>query len=220
MKFGIIIFPGSNCDQDCFYVIKHVLKQSVEFVWHADNNLNKFDCVILPGGFSYGDYLRAGAIARFAGIMQSIKYFADRGGLVLGICNGFQILCEAGLLPGSLHNNKSLRFICRNIKIKVENNCTVFTKLYKKNQIVSIPIAHAEGNYVCDPKTLKKLKQNRQIIFTYSGENPNGSLGKIAGIINKRGNVLGMMPHPERVGETILGGTGGKILFESIMHQL
>ena len=220
MKFGIIIFPGSNCDQDCYHVIKNVLKQPAEYIWHADSRLNHFDCVILPGGFSYGDYLRAGAIARFARIMDSIKNFADQGGRVLGICNGFQILCEAGLLPGALHKNDSLRFICRNVKLKVENNKTIYTNKYKKNQIVNIPIAHAEGNYTCDKKTLKKLKQNRQIVFSYYKDNPNGSIGSIAGITNEKGTVLGMMPHPERASESILGSTDGKLLFESIVTKI
>ncbi|NQU17462.1 MAG: phosphoribosylformylglycinamidine synthase subunit PurQ [Candidatus Saganbacteria bacterium] len=217
MKFGIIVFPGSNCDHDCFHVIKNVMKQPVEYIWHADKKLDHFDCVILPGGFSYGDYLRSGAIARFAKIMDPVKKYADRGGKVIGICNGFQILCEAGLLPGALHKNSSLRFICKDVKLKVTNNKTAFTHLYKKNQSVTIPIAHADGNYVCDKKTLKEIKKNRQIVFTYLGNNPNGSLANIAGICNKAGNVLGMMPHPERVCEQILGNTDGHPLFESLI---
>lgn len=216
MKFGIIVFPGSNCDHDCFHVIKNVMKQEVEYIWHADKKLKKFDCIILPGGFSYGDYLRAGAISRFANIMGEVKKFASRGGKVIGICNGFQILCEAGLLPGALHRNESLRFICKNIKLKVENNKTAYTHLYNKNQIITIPIAHAEGNYVCNKKTLAALKKNKQIVFTYL-DNPNGSLANIAGICNKKGNVLGMMPHPERVSEAILGNTDGKLLFDSLV---
>lgn len=215
MKFGVIVFPGSNCDQDCFHVIKDVMKQPVEYVWHADKKLDHFDCVILPGGFSYCDYLRSGAIARFAPIMEAVKKFAGRGGRVIGICNGFQILCEAGLLPGALHRNKNLNFICKNVELKVENNNTVFTKLYSKNQIVTIPIAHADGNYTLDPKTRDKFK----VVFTYHGENPNGSSDNIAGIINKAGNVLGMMPHPERVSEEILGGTDGRLLFESLINN-
>lgn len=192
------------------------MKQDVEYIWHADKKLKKYDCIILPGGFSYGDYLRAGAISRFANIMRAVKKFADRGGKVIGICNGFQILCEAGLLPGALHRNESLRFICKDVKLKVENNKTAFTHLYKKNQIITIPIAHAEGNYVCDKNTLASLKEHKQIVFTYQ-DNPNGSLANIAGICNKKGNVLGMMPHPERVSEDILGNTDGKILFDSLI---
>ncbi len=216
MKFGIIVFPGSNCDHDCFHVLKDVMKQEVEYIWHADKKLKKYDCIILPGGFSYGDYLRAGAISRFANIMEAVKKFANRGGKVIGICNGFQILCEAGLLPGALHRNESLRFICKDVLLKIENNKTAYTHLYDKNQTITIPIAHAEGNYVCDKKTLASLKKNKQIVFTYQN-NPNGSLANIAGICNKKGNVLGMMPHPERVSEAILGNTDGKILFDSLV---
>lgn len=215
MKFGVIVFPGSNCDQDCFHVIKNVMKQPAEYVWHADQKLDHFDCLILPGGFSYGDYLRSGAIARFAPIMEAVKKFAGSGGRVIGICNGFQILCEAGLLPGALHRNKNLNFICKNVELKVENNNTIFTGLYSKNQIVTIPIAHADGNYIIDPKTRDRFK----VVFTYHGENPNGSCDNIAGIINKAGNVLGMMPHPERVAEEILGGCDGRLLFESLINN-
>ncbi|MFC1496469.1 phosphoribosylformylglycinamidine synthase subunit PurQ [Candidatus Margulisiibacteriota bacterium] len=217
MKFGIIVFPGSNCDHDCFHVIKEVLKQSAEYIWHAEKTINNFDCIILPGGFSYGDYLRSGAIARFAKVMGQVKKFAKSGGLVIGICNGFQILCEAGLLPGALHKNESLRFICKDVILSVENNKTVFTSLYKKGQKIRIPIAHADGNYTCDKKTLQRLKKNKQIVFTYQN-NPNGSVAAIAGIINKQGNVLGMMPHPERVSEEVLGGKDGLSLFKSILQ--
>ena len=197
MKFGVIVFPGSNCDHDCYNVIKNVLKQPVSYIWHTETNLGKFDCIIIPGSFSYGDYLRCGAIARFAKVMDALKAFADKGKLVIGICNGFQILCEAGLLPGALQQNKDLKFICKFVDLKVENNKTKFTKKYKKNEILRIPIAHGEGNYTCDKATLAQLKKNKQIIFTYKGENPNGSTANIAGICNKKRNVLGMMPHPE-----------------------
>lgn len=221
MNFGIIIFPGSNCDLDCFHVIKNVFKKDVSYIWHEDNNLSRFDCIILPGGFSYGDYLRAGAIARFSKVMNSLKKYAQKGrGLVIGICNGFQILTEAGLLPGALTRNKNLKFICKFVKIKVKNTKTPFTNLCKKDQILNIPIAHAEGNYTCSEEILKKLKKKNQIVFQYSGENPNGSLLNIAGICNEKGNVLGMMPHPERASEEILGSTDGKFIFESIIKHL
>ena len=206
MKFGVVTFPGSNCDYDCYNAVKRVLKQPVEFIWHADTGLGHLDCVILPGGFSYGDYLRCGAIARFAPIMNGIRKFADKGGLVIGICNGFQILTEAGLLPGALIRNKSLHFICRNVTLKCENNRTPFTNKLKKGQVLTVPIAHGEGNFVADKAVLEDLKKNKQIVFTYCDEkgtataasNPNGSMLNIAGICNKKRNVLGMMPHPER----------------------
>src|SRR3989339_646717 len=167
MRFGVVVFPGSNCDHDCFDVIHNVLKQPVDFIWHGETKLDHFDCIILPGGFSYGDYLRTGAIARFSPVMEKIKLFANGGGLVIGICNGFQVLTEAGLLPGALHKNKDLSFICKHVKLKVENSGTPFTKNYKKAQIVNIPIAHGEGNYTCDADTLRDLKKNKQIVFTY-----------------------------------------------------
>lgn len=220
MKFGVIVFPGSNCDQDCFNAVNDVLKQPVEYIWHADKKLDHFDCLILPGGFSYGDYLRTGAIARFSPIMDAVKNFADRGrGLVMGICNGFQILTEAGLLPGALQRNKDLRFICKHVELKVVNNKTKFTKKCKTGQILNIPIAHGEGNYTCDAKTLRELKKNKQIVFTYHKENPNGSMVSIAGIINKKGNVLGMMPHPERASESVLGSEDGLFILRSILRS-
>ncbi len=219
MKFGVIVFPGSNCDHDCYNVVKNVLKQPVEYIWHTETNLDKYDCIIVPGGFSYGDYLRCGAIARFSKVMDSLKKFAEKGKLVIGICNGFQILCEAGLLPGALQRNKNLRFVCKFIDLKVENNKTKFTKKYKKGQILRIPIAHGEGNYTCDKQTLAELKKNKQIVFTYKGENPNGSTANIAGICNKKRNVLGMMPHPERASELILGSKDGLELFKSILSK-
>jgi phosphoribosylformylglycinamidine synthase subunit PurQ / glutaminase len=225
MRFGVVTFPGSNCDYDCYNAVKRVAKQPVEFIWHADTKLNDFDAIVIPGGFSYGDYLRCGAIAHFANIMGEIKKFAARGGYLIGICNGFQILTEAGLLPGALQRNVSLKFICKNIHLKTENNATPFTNKFKKGQVIRIPIAHGEGNYIADKPTLKELIKNKQIVFTYSDENgnvnaetnPNGSLLNIAGICNKKRNVLGMMPHPERCAEDILGGVDGKLIFDSIL---
>jgi len=226
MKFGVVTFPGSNCDYDCFNVVKRVLKQPVEFIWHAENKLDHFDCIILPGGFSYGDYLRCGAIAKFSGIMGEIIKYANEGrGLVIGICNGFQILTESGLLPGALQRNESLKFICRNVHLKCENNKTPFTNKLKKNQVLRVPIAHGEGNFIADQSTILELKKNKQIVFTYCDEkgqvndasNPNGSMLNIAGICNKKRNVLGMMPHPERCSEEILGGIDGKLIFNSIL---
>jgi len=228
MRFGVVTFPGSNCDYDCYNAVKRVMKEPVEFIWHADRELDHFDCVILPGGFSYGDYLRTGAIAHFANIMGDIKKFAAKGGLVIGICNGFQILTEAGMLPGALQRNKSLKFICKNIYLKCENNKTPFTAKLRKNQVVRIPIAHGEGNYTADSATLKELEKNKQVIFRYCDEkgrvtdeaNPNGSMLNIAGICNKKRNVLGMMPHPERCSEAILGGIDGKFILDSITKSL
>jgi phosphoribosylformylglycinamidine synthase I len=228
MKAGVIVFPGSNCDQDCFYVINDVFKKPVKYVWHKDTDLNGLDCVILPGGFSYGDYLRTGAIARFSPVMKAVTNFAKKGGTVLGICNGFQILLEAGLLPGVMLRNRDLHFICRHVYIVAENNQTRFTGLYKPGQILKIPIAHNEGNYYIDANGLKELRDNRQIVFRYcsvTGEvdgqfNPNGALDNIAGIVNKKGNVLGMMPHPERSSERVLGAQDGYAIFKSIIKWL
>ena len=228
MRFGIVVFPGSNCDRDCFYVIKDVLRQPVEYIWHKDRRLNDFDCIILPGGFSYGDYLRTGAIARFSPIMKQVSDFVQEGGLVVGICNGFQILLEAGLLPGAMLRNKNLHFICKCVYVKTENKESPFTNLCSKSQILKIPIAHNEGNYYIDNDGLKNLEKNEQIVFRYCSPdgdvhkefNPNGALGNIAGIINREGNVLGMMPHPERSSETELGSTDGSIIFESIVKWL
>ncbi len=219
MKFGVIVFPGSNCDQDCFNVIKDVLKQPVEYVWHDNVKLEHLDCVVLPGGFSYGDYLRCGAIARFSPIMEAVKKFAGRGGRVIGICNGFQILTEAGLLPGALIRNKGLHFICKHVQINTENNSTAFTNRLKKGQVLTIPIAHGEGNYTCDKATLAEIKRYKQIAFTYYGENPNGSTANIAGVFNKNRNVLGMMPHPERASEAVLGSADGLAIFQSILAR-
>jgi phosphoribosylformylglycinamidine synthase subunit PurQ / glutaminase len=226
MNFGVVVFPGSNCDRDCFYIIDGILKQPVKYVWHQDSDLDQLDCIVLPGGFSYGDYLRTGAIARFSPIMNSIIQFADKGGLVIGICNGFQILLEAGLLPGAMLRNRDVHFICKHLCIKVENIATPFTNLCQEDQVLRIPIAHNEGNYYIDKEGLVKLQDNRQIIFSYSNfegdssevYNPNGSLGNIAGIINERGNVLGMMPHPERSSELALGSVDGLLIFNSIIE--
>lgn len=228
MKFGVIIFPGSNCDQDCFYVIKDVLKQPVKYIWHQETRLSNYGCFVLPGGFSYGDYLRTGAIARFSPVMKRVVDFAKRGGLVIGICNGFQILLEAGLLPGAMLRNRSLHFICKDVFVKVENNQSPFTSLYRKNQILKIPIAHNEGNYYIDEKGLSELKRNNQIVLRYCSQdgktksrfNPNGAKDNIAGIINKQGNVLGMMPHPERSSEVALGSEDGLFIFKSILEWL
>ncbi|MBI5238605.1 MAG: phosphoribosylformylglycinamidine synthase subunit PurQ [Deltaproteobacteria bacterium] len=225
MKFGIIVFPGSNCDHDCYHAVKHVMGQEAEYVWHKSTELKGLDCVLLPGGFSYGDYLRTGAIARFSPVMNEVARFAERGGLVLGICNGFQILTEAGLLPGVLMRNEGLKFICKSLTLRVENTGTAFTNSYKERQVLNIPIAHADGLYYAGNDTIKALKDGNRIIFRYStpegavteDANPNGSLSNIAGIINEKGNVLGMMPHPERACERLLGSTDGKGVFESIL---
>ncbi len=226
MKFAIIVFPGSNCDHDCYYVLKHVMGQDVEYVWHKTAELKGFDCVVLPGGFSYGDYLRTGSIARFSPVMGEVVRFAQKGGLVLGICNGFQILTEAGLLPGVLMMNRGLKFICSPVHLRVENSSTDFTAGYEKGQVISMPIAHGDGNFFLEGDELTALTDRGGVVFRYStsgGEvcdeaNPNGSVGNIAGIINEAGNVLGMMPHPERVSEDILGGTDGRTLFQSIIE--
>lgn len=225
MKFAVILFPGSNCEVDCVHVIKEVLQEPVTTVWHKDTDLSEFDAVILPGGFSYGDYLRCGAIARFSPIMEAVIAHAKAGKPVLGICNGFQILTECGLLPGVLLRNRSLQFICEDRFIRVENNLTQFTHQYSKHQVLRIPIAHAEGNYYADPETIEKLESENRVVFRYCDEqgnlteesNPNGAMNHIAGIINEAGNVLGMMPHPERLSEIILGGDDGLALFESML---
>jgi len=216
MNFGIVVFPGTNCDRDCYYVIKDILNQPVRFIWHRENDLKGIDCVVLPGGFSYGDYLRAGAIARFSPIMSSVKEFADKGGLVIGICNGFQILTEAGLLPGALGRNRSLKFICRYVDLIIERNDTPFTLDFKKGEIIRMPIAHNEGSYYIDD--ISKIE--KQVVLRYYGENPNGAIDNIAGIVNERGNVFGLMPHPERCSEKILGSEDGLRIFKSIVRSL
>ncbi len=228
MKFGVIVFPGSNCDHDAYHVISKHVGQPVDFVWHKETDLSSYDAVIVPGGFSYGDYLRAGALAHFSPVMSAVKKFAEEGKFVFGICNGFQILCESGLLPGALMRNRDLHFICRHINIKVENDKMPYTSELTNGAILSIPIAHAEGNYVCDDETLAELEENNQIIFRYCDENgetaneanPNGSLLNIAGISNKRGNILGMMPHPERACEEMLGSNDGRDIFRSLTKAI
>jgi len=220
MKFGVVIFPGSNCDQDCYYAIQSVIGKPVEFIWHQETSLKGFDAVILPGGFSYGDYLRTGALAKFSPVMQSVKEFADRGGMVIGICNGFQILTESGLLPGALMRNVSRKYLCKFLEISAETTDSPFTNQLRKGQVLSIPIGHGDGNYFADPATLKRLRDEDRIAFRYHGENPNGSLENIAGILNEGRNVLGMMPHPDRSSEQILGSTDGKQIFESMVNAL
>ena len=219
MKFAVLVFPGSNCDIDMYHAIKDELGEEVEYVWHTETSLEGFDGVLVPGGFSYGDYLRCGAMANQSNVMKALKDFAAAGKPVLGVCNGFQILTEAGLLLFSLLRNKNLKFMCRTVQLKVQNNETLFTKSYESGEVIHIPIAHGEGNYYCDEETLAELKANNQIVFTYEGDNPNGSLEDIAGIINKEGNVLGMMPHPERAANEIVGGADGLKLFKSIVKQ-
>jgi phosphoribosylformylglycinamidine synthase subunit PurQ / glutaminase len=219
VKFAVIVFPGSNCDIDMYHAVKDELGEEAEYVWHDAESLEDYDAVLLPGGFSYGDYLRSGAIAQFSNVMKEVVKAAEAGKPVLGVCNGFQILLEAGLLPGAMRRNDSLKFICKQAELKVENNETMFSAGYEKGEIITVPVAHGEGNYYCDEKTLANLKANNQIVFTYEGENPNGSLGNIAGIINERGNVLGMMPHPERAVDELLGGADGLKLFKSIVKQ-
>lgn len=228
MNIGVVVFPGSNCDHDCEHVVKNVLGHDVTMIWHKETSLAGLDAVILPGGFSYGDYLRTGAIARFSPVMQAVKSFAHNGGLVIGVCNGFQILLEAGLLPGAMLRNRSLHFVCKDVYVRVENAATPFTSLYKPGQVLRIPIAHADGNYYADPVTLSGLQANAQVIFRYctadgkvaSEACPNGSLDNIAGICNAGGNVLGMMPHPERCVESVLGNEDGRLLFQSMIASM
>ena len=226
-KFGVIVFPGSNCDHDAYYAVKKVLGYDAEFIWHKEKDLKKSDVIILPGGFSYGDYLRTGAIARFSPVMNEVYNFAEKGGIVIGICNGFQILLEIGLLPGVMIQNKSLKFVCKDVYLKVENNKTVFTKNLDKN-LLQIPVAHGDGNYFADEETLRDLEKYNQIVFRYSSNagqidevsNPNGSLQNIAGIMNRKGNVMGMMPHPERACDSTLRKTDGINIFRSIAGSL
>jgi|SRR6202521_206742 len=228
MKIGVVVFPGSNCDHDALHAIHDVLHKPAEFIWHQSQDLSGFDAVILPGGFSYGDYLRTGAIARFSPVMSAVARFARSGGLVLGICNGFQILCEAGLLPGALMRNTGLRFICRHVHIRLETTATPFTASAEAGQVLRVPIAHADGNYVCDAATLAELKRNDQIVFRFCtpdghldpAANPNGSLNAIAGICSRERNVLGLMPHPERAVEAALGSTDGLVILRSLVDSL
>lgn len=225
MRFGIIVFPGSNCDHDCYHVLKHVLNQGVRFIWHRDRDLSGCDGIILPGGFSYGDYLRTGAIARFSPVMEGVVAFARRDGLVVGICNGFQILCEAGLLPGALICNSHLRFVSRQVYVRVENPATPFTQSCKIGDILRMPVAHGNGNYIADAATLAELEAGKRVLFRYCtarGEvtpdaSPNGAARQIAGIMNATGNVMGLMPHPERASESVLGSADGLKIFQSII---
>ncbi|RNF38455.1 phosphoribosylformylglycinamidine synthase subunit PurQ [Planococcus salinus] len=218
MKFAVIVFPGSNCDLDMYHAVKDELGEEAEYVWHDSKDLSGYDGILLPGGFSYGDYLRCGAIAQFSGVMEEVKKAAEAGKPVLGVCNGFQILTEAGLLPGMLLRNKNLKFMCRTVGLKVENANTLFTNEYAEGQEIQVPIAHGEGNYYCDDETYENLKKNNQIVFSYA-DDFNGSRNQIAGIINERGNVLGMMPHPERAVSDLIGGSDGLALFKSIVKQ-
>ena len=228
MKFGVVIFPGSNCDHDAYHVLSKHVGQPVDFVWHRDTDLRGYDALVIPGGFSYGDYLRAGALARFSPVMNSVQEFVARGGLVLGICNGFQILCEAKLLPGALIRNHDLHFTCAHIPVRVKTAATPFTSELQPGQVLRLPIAHAEGNYVCDDRTLEELKREDRIIFRYCDEqgeltepaNPNGSRDSIAGICNRERNVMGLMPHPERACEEILGSSDGRDIFRSLSATL
>ena len=228
MKFGVVIFPGSNCDHDMIYVLKDLMEQEVVELWHKQTDLMGVEAVILPGGFSYGDYLRSGAIARFSPIMDYVIDFARQGGFVFGVCNGFQILCEAGLLPGALLHNSNQKFNCKNVFIKPDNNSTILTSLLDKDRAYMIPIAHAEGRYYADEESLKTMRQNGQILFRYSDEkgvisedaNPNGSVENIAGVCNEQKNVFGMMPHPERAADPELGNTDGLFIFESILGMI
>ena len=232
MKFGVVVFPGTWSDKDCFYVIDQVLHQPVEYIWHKDTDLTGFDCIILPGGFSYGDYLRCGAIARFSPVMKSVEAFANAGGLVYGICNGFQILCESGLLPGVLIRNDHLQFRCEWTSLRIENSDSPFTSKAETGQVISVPISHGEGNYFADSATLDEIEKNYQEWLAENKDtkewdnlysldyNPNGSLNNIAGITNREGNVLGMMPHPERCCDPLLGSTDGEVIFRSISDTL
>lgn len=216
MKFAVLVFPGSNCDIDCYKAVEDSLGEPVDYVWHTATDLSAYDCILVPGGFSYGDYLRCGAISRFAPVMAEVAKAAEQGKFVLGICNGFQILTEAGLLPGALRRNMSMKFRCHDTVLKVVNNTTPFTIDYAEGEEIVIPIAHGEGNYYCDDETLAELQANNQIVFTYS-DNPNGSVADIAGISNRAGNVVGMMPHPERAANSLLGSEDGKRMFTSIL---
>jgi phosphoribosylformylglycinamidine synthase len=228
MKFGIVVFPGSNCDHDAYHATKHVLGQDAEFIWHKDTDLKSADVLILPGGFSYGDYLRTGAIARFSPIMKEVQTFAAKGGPVLGVCNGFQILLEAGLISGAMLRNKTVKFVCAHVNIRVEQTDTPFTCTARKGQVLRIPIAHGEGNYFAGPDVLAKLEANRQIIFRYvtqAGDvteeaNPNGSIAGIAGLCNEARNVVGLMPHPERACESSLGSADGLVILESAVQSI
>ena len=227
MRFGVVVFPGTWSDTDCYYVAKDILGQDADYVWHQESTLANYDCVVLPGGFSYGDYLRAGAIARFSPVMTALRDYADAGGLVIGICNGFQILCEAGLLPGVLRRNEHLEYRCQWSNLLTERNDTAFSRRCQPGQVLQVPVSHGEGNYFADDGTLSRLEEEGRVLFRYCGpdgavtgaDNPNGSAHNIAGILNGQGNVLGMMPHPERSCEALLGSTDGKLIFQSIVDS-
>lgn len=228
MQFGVVVFPGSNCDHDCQHVLKNVLGMESEFVWHKTSDVSKYDCLVLPGGFSYGDYLRTGAIARFSPVMDAVKRHAEKGKLVIGICNGFQILLEAGLLPGAMLRNNSLQFVCKYVHLRVENTESPFTRTLKEGQVLSVPIAHGDGNYFADEVTLAELERNNQILVRYCDpegqitpeSNPNGSLRNIAGIVNRSKNIFGLMPHPERASEKEMGSLDGVGIFNSILQTV
>lgn len=228
MNACVIVFPGSNCDEDCWHALWDVMKSKVSYIWHKESTLPEVDLVVVPGGFSYGDYLRTGAIARFSPVMKAVVKHAESGRPVIGICNGFQILLEAGLLPGAMLRNRSLRFVCQHVYLRTENAKTIFTNRMKPKKLLNIPIAHGEGNYYCDSETLKRLRAENRVVFRYASEkgvtseesNPNGSIDSIAGIVNEQGNVLGMMPHPERASEEILGSHDGRLIWESIQAHL
>lgn len=228
MKFAVVVFPGSNCEADCFHIVKDLLGCDADYVWHKETDLKGADAVILPGGFAYGDYLRAGALARFSPVMDAVADFARGGGPVLGICNGFQVLLEAGLLPGAVRVNRGLRYVCRDVFLRVENEETAFTRLYERGAVVRMPIGHMEGNYTAPPDVLERLERERRVVFRYCDErgrvtdsaNPNGAADNIAGIANREGNVVGLMPHPDRCSEGILGNDAGRKMFESVVHAL
>ncbi len=228
MRFAIVVFPGSNCDQDCYHIAKDLLGCEADYVWHHDTDLKGADAVILPGGFAYGDYLRAGALARFSPVMESVARFAKEGGPVLGICNGFQVLLEAGLLPGAMRVNRGLRYVCRDVNLKVESVETPFTRLYEPGEVVKMPIGHMEGNYAAPPEALAELARQRRVVFRYCDAqgrvtdeaNPNGSTDGIAGVANREGNVVGLMPHPDRCSEALLGNEAGRKMFESVVSVL
>jgi phosphoribosylformylglycinamidine synthase I len=228
MKFGVVVFPGSNCDHDAFYAVSNVLKKPVDFIWHQSQDLANCDAIILPGGFAHGDYLRTGAIARFSPVMKSVEKFAHSGGIVLGICNGFQILLEAGLLPGAMMRNSGLRYICRHVYIRIEQTDTPFTSAAAQGRVLKVPIAHNDGNYTCDESTLAALEKNHQVVFRYTtpdgsndaAGNPNGSVNNIAGICNRERNVAGLMPHPERAVESALDSADGLVIFQSMVEAL
>jgi len=228
MKFGVVVFPGSNCDHDAWYALGEVLRQPVEFLWHQSEKISDFDAILLPGGFSYGDYLRTGAIARFSPVMRAVEKFARDGGPVLGVCNGFQILCEAHLLPGVLQRNAGMRFVCKQVHVRVETADTPFTALAARGQVLEMPVAHGDGNYFCDEARLAELERNEQIVFRYTtpdgredaAANPNGSLANIAGVCNRERNVVGLMPHPERAVENALGSSDGLVILKSLIESL